>query len=78
MRFIELTHVAPKGLGGGNSWNQHGDLKGGHEKNAFSVDQPIAGLIKDLKSHGLFDRTLIIWSGEFGRAVRTWKGLARS
>src|SRR5207244_1912830 len=35
---------------------------------AFSVDQPIAGLIQDLKARGLFDQTLIIWSGEFGRA----------
>ncbi len=68
VRFIELTHVAPKGLGGGNSWDQHGDLKGGHAKNAFTVDQPIAGLIKDLKARGLFERTLILWSGEFGRA----------
>ena len=68
VRFIELTHVAPKGLGGGNSWDQHGNLKGGHAANAFTVDQPIAGLIKDLKARGLFDRTLVIWSGEFGRA----------
>lgn len=68
VRFIELTHVAPAKLGGGNSWDQHGKLKEGHEANAFTVDQPIAALIKDLKARGLFEKTLVIWSGEFGRA----------
>ena len=61
--FIELSHVAPPGLGGGNSWDQHD----GHSKNAFIVDQPIGALIQDLKSRRLFDETLVIWSGEFGR-----------
>ncbi len=68
VRFIELSMVSPDGKGGGNTWDQHGNLKGGHEANAFIVDQAIAGLIKDLKSKGLFEKTLIVWSGEFGRA----------
>ena len=34
---------------------------------AQQVDQPIAGLIRDLKSRGLLDETLIVWAGEFGR-----------
>lgn len=68
VRFIELTMVPPKGLGGGNIWDQHGKLREGHSGNAFVVDQPIAALIKDLKAHGLFDETLVVWSGEFGRA----------
>ena len=68
VRFVELTIVPPKGLGGGNSWDQHDKLKEGHEANAFHVDQPIAALIKDLKARGLFEDTLVIWSGEFGRA----------
>ncbi len=67
VRFIELTIVPPKGLGGGNSWDQHGQLKVNHAKNAFHVDQPIAALIKDLKARGLLESTLVIWSGEFGR-----------
>jgi len=67
VRFVELSHVAPPGLGGGNSWDQHGNLRDGHAKNAFVVDQPIGALIQDLKSRGLFDETLVIWSGEFGR-----------
>jgi hypothetical protein len=68
VRFVELTMVPPKGLGGGNIWDQHQNLKGGHEGNAFVVDEPIAALVKDLKARGLLDETLVIWSGEFGRA----------
>jgi uncharacterized protein (DUF1501 family) len=64
VRFVEVTMVG----GAGNVWDQHNKLKENHAKNAFSVDQPIAGLIQDLKARGLFDQTLIIWSGEFGRA----------
>jgi hypothetical protein len=67
VRFVELTIVPPPGLGGGNSWDQHNKLREGHAANAFHVDQPIAALIKDLKARGLFDETLVIWSGEFGR-----------
>jgi len=56
--------------GGGNfepSWDAHWDLKGNHEQHCAETDKPIAGLIKDLKSRGLFDSTLIVWHGEFGR-----------
>jgi hypothetical protein len=62
-RFVELT--CPKT--DGDRWDQHGGLKKGHEDNARAVDQPIAALLKDLKSRGLLDSTLVIWSGEFGR-----------
>ena len=63
VRFVELTCPA----GGGDRWDQHGNLADGHAKNARAVDQPIAGLIRDLKSRGLLDDTLIVWGGEFGR-----------
>ncbi len=56
--------------GGGNfepSWDAHWELKTNHETHCGETDKPIAGLIKDLKSRGLFDSTLIIWHGEFGR-----------
>lgn len=69
VRFIELSMVAPDGgSGGGNVWDQHGKLREGHSGNAFVVDQPIAGLVKDLKARGMLDETLVIWAGEFGRA----------
>jgi hypothetical protein len=63
VRFIELTCPNVRG----DRWDQHGNLKEGHEQNALAVDQPIAGLLKDLKSRGLLDSTLVIWAGEFGR-----------
>ena len=46
----------------------HGNIVDGHRKLATACDQGIAALIKDLKQRGLFDETLIIWGGEFGRA----------
>jgi hypothetical protein len=64
VRFVEIT--CPPGASNG-TWDQHGDLKKGHEKNALDTDRAIAGLIKDLKARGLFDETLILWAGEFGR-----------
>ena len=64
VRFVEIT--CPPGASNG-TWDQHGNLKNGHEKNALDTDQAIAGLIQDLKLRGLFDETLIVWAGEFGR-----------
>lgn len=63
VRFIELT--CPNV--GGDRWDQHSNLKKGHENNALAVDQPIAGLLKDLRQRGLLDDTLVVWAGEFGR-----------
>ena len=63
VRFIELT--CPKV--GGDRWDQHSNLKSGHENNARAVDQPIAALLNDLRERGLLDDTLIVWAGEFGR-----------
>ncbi|MBI1310361.1 DUF1501 domain-containing protein [bacterium] len=63
VRFVELTCPG----GNGDRWDQHSNLRDGHSKNARSVDQPIAALLADLKARGLFDSTLVVWSGEFGR-----------
>jgi hypothetical protein len=63
VRFIEL--LCPNL--GHDRWDQHSNLKNGHADNARSVDKPIAGLLKDLKTRGLLDSTLVIWGGEFGR-----------
>jgi len=62
VRFIQVTHNDDK-----VQWDQHSDLKPGHEKNAREVDLPIAGLLADLKARGLLEDTLIWWGGEFGR-----------
>ncbi len=63
VRFIELT--CPNV--GHDRWDQHNNLKKGHEDNAMAVDQPIGALLNDLKQRGLFEDTLVVWSGEFGR-----------
>jgi arylsulfatase A-like enzyme len=63
VRFIELTCPG----GNGDRWDQHSNLRDGHEKNAKTVDQPIAALLTDLKSRGLLHDTLVVWTGEFGR-----------
>ncbi len=66
VRFVEIG--CPSGGPPNGTWDQHGHLKKGHEKNAFDTDQPIAGLIQDLKMRGLLDETLVLWAGEFGRS----------
>jgi hypothetical protein len=62
VRFIQVTHSDTN-----VQWDQHSDLKAGHEKNAREVDQPIAALLTDLKTRGLLEDTLVMWAGEFGR-----------
>ena len=47
-------------------WDQHSRIKE-HEKHARAIDQPVAGLLKDLKQRGLLEDTLVWWGGEFGR-----------
>jgi hypothetical protein len=59
VRFVQCTHSY--------KWDQHSDLKKDHTRNAHEVDRPIAALIRDLKSRGLLDETLVLWGGEFGR-----------
>lgn len=62
VRFIQVTHSDSE-----VQWDQHSELYRGHSKNAAEVDKPIAGLLKDLKSRGLLEDTLVLWGGEFGR-----------
>jgi hypothetical protein len=65
VRFVELT--CPQVDPSIDRWDQHHNLKEGHARNAHAVDKPIAGLLKDLKSRGLLEETLVVWTGEFGR-----------
>jgi uncharacterized protein (DUF1501 family) len=59
------------------TWDQHSNLKKEHEKNAFVTDQATAGLLKDLRSRGMLEQTLVIWAGEFGRTPDTGNGDGR-
>jgi hypothetical protein len=64
VRFVQLFH----GGGGGGEWDAHSEIKANHGKLAEQIDQPIAGLLKDLKQRGLLDETLVVWGTEFGRS----------
>ena len=47
-------------------WDQHSNLPK-HAEHAFNTDQPVAGLLADLKQRGLLEDTFVWWGGEFGR-----------
>jgi hypothetical protein len=61
VRFVELIDTGSSG-----NWDSHGNMQE-HVPLARNVDQPIAGLLRDLKSRGLLDDTLVVWTTEFGR-----------
>jgi arylsulfatase A-like enzyme len=60
VRFVQLFH---------RGWDQHGNLPNQIRGQCKDVDKPVAALIKDLKSKGLLDDTLVVFGGEFGRTV---------
>jgi hypothetical protein len=65
VRFIELIDTGSSG-----NWDAHGDM-GEHAPLAKRIDQPIAGLLHDLKRRGMFEDTLVVWTTEFGRTPGT-------
>lgn len=74
VRFICVV----SGGGAGNmQWDAHGDIEENHLRKASETDQPIAGLLKDLKRRGLLDSTLVVWGGEFGRSPEAESGKGR-
>jgi hypothetical protein len=64
VRFVQIFH----GGGGGGAWDAHSEIKSNHTQLAAQVDQPIAGLLKDLRQRGLLDDTLVVFGTEFGRS----------
>jgi uncharacterized protein (DUF1501 family) len=58
VRFVQCTH---------GDWDHHANLTAMHPVSAKAMDQPIAGLLKDMKARGLFKDTLVMIGGEFGR-----------
>jgi len=69
VRFVQVSHSY--------KWDQHGNLREGHSKNAGEVDKPIAALLQDLKQRGLLEDTLVWWGGEFGRTPTAQGGDGR-
>jgi arylsulfatase A-like enzyme len=68
VRFIQLYH---------RGWDQHGNLPAGIKSQCHDTDQPTGALLSELKERGLFEDTLVIWGGEFGRTVYSQGTLTR-
>jgi hypothetical protein len=68
VRFIQLYH---------KDWDHHGGVKDGVALKAEEIDRACMALITDLKARGLFDSTLIVWAGEFGRTPMSQGGSGR-
>src|SRR5262245_60948160 len=68
VRFVQIYH---------NNWDTHANVAGRLPSQCKDVDQPCWGLIQDLKARGLFDSTMVIWGGEFGRTIYCQGALSR-
>ena len=71
VRFVQIYH------GAGSRWDSHSAIEKNHGDLCRSMDKPVAGLLKDLKSRGLLKDTLVVWGGEFGRTPMSEKGDGR-
>ena len=71
VRFVQVYS------GDTNGWDAHNDVLKNHTQMCRATDQPVAALLTDLKRRGLWDDTLIIWGGEFGRMPMSEQGLGR-
>lgn len=68
VRFVQVYH---------NNWDHHRNVGGRMPSQCRDVDQPLHALITDLKSRGMFEDTLVIWGGEFGRTIYSQGGLTK-
>jgi len=66
-RGVRFIQIYSGGAHNDSNWDAHSDMEKNHNFHAGNTDQPIAGLIKDLKQRNMLDDTLIVWGGEFGR-----------
>ena len=74
VRFVQVWS-GPQGATG--NWDNHGSIPKELPPMAASVDKPIATLLRDLKSRGLDEDTLVIWTTEFGRTPFAQSGTGR-
>ena len=74
---VRFVTVVSGGGSGKLTWDAHDDIEENHLRMASHVDQPVAGLIADLKRRGLLDSTLLVWGGEFGRSPEAEAGKGR-
>ena len=71
VRFVQLY------AGDTNGWDAHSDVLANHRQLCLATDRPIAALLQDLKQRGLWDDTLVVWGGEFGRMPMSESGTGR-
>ncbi len=71
VRFVQVYS------GDTNGWDAHSDVLQNHTTMCGATDLPVAGLLRDLKQRGLWDDTLVIWGGEFGRMPMSESGSGR-
>ena len=71
VRFVQIYH------GAGSKWDSHSGMEKNHGSLCASMDQPVAALLRDLKSRGMLEDTLVVWGGEFGRTPMSEKGDGR-
>lgn len=71
VRFVQVYS------GDTNGWDAHNDVMKNHTEHCLKTDQPVAALLQDLKQRGLWDDTLVIWGGEFGRMPMSESGKGR-
>jgi hypothetical protein len=76
VRFVQLYHGG-LGIQNVDTWDAHENVEDNHRRHGYEVDQPIAGLLTDLKAAGLLDSTLVVWHGEFGRMPISQRGVGR-
>ena len=71
VRFVQVYS------GDTNGWDAHNDVESNHSAMCAATDLPVAGLLRDLKQRGMWDDTLVIWGGEFGRMPMSESGTGR-
>jgi hypothetical protein len=71
VRFVQVHSGDTQG------WDAHQDVEKNHSKLCRATDLPVAGLLRDLKRRGLWEETLVIWGGEFGRMPMSESGTGR-
>jgi hypothetical protein len=71
VRFVQIYH------GAGSKWDAHKGIEKNHTDLCYSMDRPVAALLRDLKLRGLLEDTLVVWGGEFGRTPMSEKGDGR-
>jgi hypothetical protein len=78
-RGVRFVQIFSGGVGNQNvdTWDAHGDIRSNHSQHAAEVDLPTVGLLRDLKSRGLLDTTLVIMHSEFGRMPISQRGVGR-